>query len=88
MGIEPTFPRLNPGFLSQLNYRNIRHRFAYRTRFGPRATWVVPSERSDGRVARSNGGTPAGNRTRTGQALATHGTPSLWWRIIDQLRPI
>jgi hypothetical protein len=30
----------------------------------------------------------AGNRTRTAKAFATDGTPSLWWRINDQLRPI
>ena len=30
----------------------------------------------------------AGNRTRTAKAFATDGTPSLWWRITDQLRPI
>jgi hypothetical protein len=30
----------------------------------------------------------AGNRTRTAKAYATDGTPSLWWRITDQLRPI
>ena len=30
----------------------------------------------------------AGNRTRTVKAFATDGTPSLWWRITDQLRPI
>ena len=41
MGIEPTFPGLSPGVLSKLNYRNIRHPFGYRTRFGPRATWVT-----------------------------------------------
>jgi len=30
----------------------------------------------------------AGNRTRTAKACATDSTPSLWWRITDQLRPI
>ncbi len=30
----------------------------------------------------------AGNRTRTARAFATDGTPSLWWRITDHLRPI
>jgi len=30
----------------------------------------------------------AGNRTRTAKAFATDGSPSLWWRITDQLRPI
>ena len=30
----------------------------------------------------------AGNRTRTAKAFATDGTPSLCWRITDQLRPI
>ncbi len=30
----------------------------------------------------------AGNRTRTAKAFATDGTPSLWWRITDHLRPI
>src|SRR6266545_7334569 len=30
----------------------------------------------------------AGNRTRTATAFATDGTPSLWWRITDHLRPI
>src|ERR1044071_9023683 len=30
----------------------------------------------------------AGNRTRTTKVFATDGTPSLWWRINDQLRPI
>src|SRR5205809_647413 len=30
----------------------------------------------------------AGNRTRTAKAFATDGTPSLWWRINDHLRPI
>ena len=30
----------------------------------------------------------AGNRTRTAKACATDGTPSLWWRITDQLRHI
>jgi hypothetical protein len=30
----------------------------------------------------------AGNRTRTAKAFARDGTPSLWWRITDQLRPI
>ena len=29
-----------------------------------------------------------GNRTRTAKAFATHGTPSLWWRITDHLRPV
>src|SRR6185436_5429328 len=30
----------------------------------------------------------AGNRTRTAKAFTTDGTPSLWWRITDHLRPI
>ena len=30
----------------------------------------------------------AGDRTRTAKAFATDGTPSLWRRITDQLRPI
>lgn len=81
MGIEPTFPGLAPGVLSQLNYRNIQP-----------STWS-PAKMADAIWPEGNSSCTsedmmdkwrdrtealhAGNRTRTAKAFATDGMPSL-----------
>src|ERR1700722_13259317 len=93
MGIEPTVPRLNPGVLSQLNYGNIRRPHAdFSTDAGRGLVRGQPRlhlrEDRMGKWRDRAEALHAGNRTRTAKALATDGTPSLCWRINDQLRPI
>ena len=57
MGIEPTSPGLNPGVLSRLNYGTVRE--AEQTSSADRGCgFVAIAAKSDGQVARSNGGTP------------------------------
>jgi len=93
MGIEPTFPRLNPGVLSQLNYGNIQHPHAdFSTDTGRGLVRGQPGlnlrEDQMGKWRDRTEALHAGNRTRTAKAFVTDGTPSLCWWINDQLRPI
>jgi hypothetical protein len=81
-----------PGVLSQLNYRNIQPSTWSPTKMAD-AVWPEgnPSCSSEDMMGKWRDRTEAlhaGNRTRTAKAFATDGTPSLWWRITDQLRPI
>ena len=94
MGIEPTFPGLNPDVLSQLNYGNIRQNCAkFLMQIADavlrrRQPGVALRQRQMGKWRDRTEALHAGNRTRTAKACATDGTPSLWWRITDHLRPI
>ena len=93
MGIEPTFSELTPDVLSRLNYGNIRHppaesstdvgRGLVRGQLALRLREVQLGKWRDRTEAFH-----AGNRTRTAKAFAADGTPSFWWKINDQLRPI
>src|SRR5512137_628621 len=92
MGIEPTFPGLHPGVLSPLNYGNPRH-----------MRWISNISTGCGLFRRQlaaafsvnrwasgvvGGGTPMPGIEPGPLGLRRDGTPSLLWRIIDQLRPI
>ena len=87
MGIEPTSPGLNPGVLSRLNYGTVRE--PAQTSSADRGCgFVAVSSSQMGKWRDRTEALHAGNRTRTAKTFATDGTPSLWWRIIDRLRPI
>ena len=89
MGIEPTFPGLNPGVLSQLNYGNPRHsrwtlNAEHRMRFGPKAARSCAFGKTDGQVAphergiRMPGIEPGPPGLSSGGSLTVSNHPFIW----------
>lgn len=84
---------MNPGVLSQLNYGTVREAAQTLRHFADAVLSRAQRKRGARQVTMDKWrdrteALHAGNRTRSAGTFAQDATPSLWWRITDQLRPI